>query len=306
MRILTGILLAAGLLAVSFHASAEPTPKKSAVPNDKGYVFSEDWFKPNIPTWETHLAHLKGVPNLNYLEVGPYEGRSFFWLLDNILTHPSTRATAIDIFESGDSKWYDPQFEHQFMRNLRASGRADKVTVIKGMSEDKLRELEVNSFDLIYIDGSHATADVLADLVLAWGLLKVGGIMIIDDFSWRSEWPFDLRPAFAINAFVSAYGHQIDILNPNQVVLRKKENRCLAVHYEGCSYLGNYMYDWRPPRRLIRSDGLKEVKITPAEHRMVEKIIRTKAFGDPDVVISKELRNDPAFIRLNEKLDLGL
>ena len=33
---------------------------------------------------------------------------------------------------------------------------------------------------VIYVDGSHVPQDVLTDAVMAWKLLKQGGIMILD------------------------------------------------------------------------------------------------------------------------------
>ena len=35
--------------------------------------------------------------------------------------------------------------------------------------------------DVVYIDGSHEYADVRADVVGMWPLLKVGGVMILHD-----------------------------------------------------------------------------------------------------------------------------
>ena len=36
-------------------------------------------------------------------------------------------------------------------------------------------------YDIIYIDGSHEARDVLEDAVLAYRLLKIGGLLIFDD-----------------------------------------------------------------------------------------------------------------------------
>lgn len=37
----------------------------------------------------------------------------------------------------------------------------------------------------MYIDGSHAAKDVIADAVLAWALLRPGGVLIFDGERWR-------------------------------------------------------------------------------------------------------------------------
>ena len=257
-----------------------------------------------------HLFHLQGQPNLQYLEVGPFEGRSFFWVMDNILTHPSTKATAIDVFETGTSAYYIGDFERRFRKNAKISGRDDDITIIKGYSQVELRSLELDSFDLIYIDGSHAANDVLADLVLSWGLLKEGGIMILDDYGWNAAWHFDLRPAFAINSFISVFSKEIDGLQKsrgsNQVFLRKKPNLCLKVHYEGCSYLGRYLYDWHEGGTLYRASDLQKVELTGREKKLVEEILRTKVMGTTELKVDPRLRGKPGFQALNKKLGLGL
>ena len=290
-------------------AEKRPTPDPNRYKHE--YNFGADWFWPSIPNWERNLAHMKGKPNLAYLEVGPFEGRSFFWLLDNIFMHATTRATAIDIFETGTSTWYIGEFEARFRKNAKISGREKDITIIKGYSQVELRSLPLESFDLIYIDGSHATNDVLADIVLSWGLLKNGGIIILDDYRWHADWPFDLRPAFAIRAFIAAYNKEIEALPQepmtDQVMLRKRPNRCLKVHYEGCSYLGKkYLYDWRGDGQLIHAETLMKIPLTPKEKRVVERILRTRYFGNIDFEIDEELRTVPAFQALNERLDLGL
>jgi predicted O-methyltransferase YrrM len=61
-------------------------------------------------------------------------------------------------------------------------------------------------FDLIYIDGSHAAADVMTDAVLSYLLLNVGGVILFDDYVWKpdeltpAEVPFDAIE-FVRNAF---------------------------------------------------------------------------------------------------------
>jgi hypothetical protein len=151
------ILMAIGLL-MFFNTTQAISSENTAKPDAK-YTFTSDWFSHNIPKWNRILSDMKGKPNLTYLEVGPYEGRSFLWVMDNILTHPSSKAIAIDTFD----KFYDNDFEKTFLDNLNRSGHKSKVKVIKGSSQQKLREIELNSIDLIYVDGDHGSRAVLMD-----------------------------------------------------------------------------------------------------------------------------------------------
>ncbi len=58
--------------------------------------FTADWFSSHIPHWERLLRPLAGQP-IQALEIGSYEGRSAVWLLQEILTHPESRLTCVDI-----------------------------------------------------------------------------------------------------------------------------------------------------------------------------------------------------------------
>ncbi len=193
----------------------DPTPSEVNSYYIKNYKFSQDWFTRAIPLWKEILAPFKGKPNINYLEIGVFEGMSAIWMLENILTAPTAKMTCIDIFQEN--------LRERFLANLRIAGFYWKVNIIKGRSQVELRRLPLNSFDIIYIDGSHTANDVLADAVLSWELLKPGGIMIFDDYMWEDEQPVELRPHIAIDSFISAFKNDIEILNQDyQLILRRK------------------------------------------------------------------------------------
>ena len=84
---------------------------KSEKHYQKEYNFSEDWFTGRLSTWKRVLLQFKGKSNLQYLEIGVYEGRSILWMLENVLTHPTSNATGIDIFPG--------QLKERFLDNLK-------------------------------------------------------------------------------------------------------------------------------------------------------------------------------------------
>jgi len=184
------------------------------------YDFSVDWFTYNVPIWERALAEFRGKPNVHYLEIGAYEGRSVVWMLENIATDQSARVTVVDVF--------DRPYKDKYFANLERTGAADKVTTIANFSQVALRSLPLDSFDIIYIDGSHAKEDVLEDAVLSWRLLKEGGILIFDDYRWAGcfvegtcDAPTDF-PKTAIDAFTQCFADHLEVMhNSYQVVLRK-------------------------------------------------------------------------------------
>ena len=160
-------------------AAASDTNKEQGFPEirqyyTKDYDFSLDdtfnGFIVQIPIWAKVLHAFKGKPDIHYLEIGVNQGRSAMWMLENILTHPTAKLTGIDLFPEGTD------FKEKYCNNLKLSGYAQKATTITGFSQIQLRNLPLNSFDIIYVDGDHRAAGVLADAVLSWDLLKPGGV----------------------------------------------------------------------------------------------------------------------------------
>jgi predicted O-methyltransferase YrrM len=202
---------------------AEQRTTPDSVAYKRAYDFTNNWFSANIPIWEKALAGYKGKADVHYLEVGVFEGRSALWTLENILTHPTARLTCIDLF--------DGPYKERFFANVERSGEAGKVAAIADYSQLALRKLPLNSFDIIYIDGSHSKDDVLEDAVLSWRLLKEGGIMIFDDYRWAgfyasgtSDAPTDYCKA-AIDRFVLTFDRDFEVIHNSYQILLKKRPR---------------------------------------------------------------------------------
>lgn len=187
----------------------------------KQYDFSNNMFSRNIPVWEKVLAPYKDKPDIHYLEIGVYEGRSAIWVLENILTHPSARLTSIDIFTG--------PYKEKYFANIERTGAANQVTTITAPSQIALRGLPLNSFDIIYVDGSHAKDDVLEDAVLSYRLLKGGGTLIFDDYLLAAflmdttlNAPTDF-PKAAIDPFLQCFEKHFTVIhNSYQLIVRKK------------------------------------------------------------------------------------
>jgi len=178
------------------------------------YEFTSDWFSWRASSWEKHFIHLAGCP-IQCLEIGSFEGRSAIWVVENLLSHPASRLTCIDIF-------YNAILEDRFERNIYATGRGERVVKLKGPSWRHLRPLPLDTFDLIYIDGSHHGRDVIEDAILCFRLLKSGGFLIFDDYRWAANPTFSVYPKDAIDAFLHLFQDQIDILHLDWLVILQK------------------------------------------------------------------------------------
>jgi len=176
------------------------------------YDFTRDWASRNFLVWEKALQPFKGQANIHYLEVGPFQGLTMVWMLENILTHPSAKATGIDI-----------NVRERYLNNLKKTGFADKVKTHEGMSQKELRKLTLDNFDIIYIDGSHRDEDVLEDAVLSWRLLKKGGILIFDDYRMSLSWDKKSGTQWPIKTFLEFYGKHFEIIHEDyQIILKKR------------------------------------------------------------------------------------
>jgi predicted O-methyltransferase YrrM len=179
------------------------------------YSFSQDYVSHHSLLWTRHLSELRGKEDVHLLEVGSYEGRSAIWLLENILTQPSSTITCVDMFRK---RMAEIRFDH----NVAVSGFSSRVTKVKGRSQEVLKLLRESSYNIIYIDGSHRAIDVQVDASLSWQLLKRGGIIIFDDYLWNLERPNEDRPQMAIDNFLSDFRLQLEILHKGyQVIVRK-------------------------------------------------------------------------------------
>jgi predicted O-methyltransferase YrrM len=302
------------LLLFSFtssHALADSNKEQSSPKPTRYYLnsynFSEDWFTENIPVWLKVLRPFKGKPDLHYLEIGIFEGRSAIWMLENILTHPSSRLTGIDIFPKG-TDW-----KEKYLSNLNISGFAHKATTIEGYSQTELKNLPVNSFDIIYIDGCHRADCALSDAVLSFELLKTGGILIFDDYQWKKWFPEELRPKIAIDSFVTAYRNYVKVVHRGyQVFIKKQEGPCASLPKPrslGCSPIGQYLYFWYfddTQNKLSHKETGESVKLSAKEKLFIERLATSKRFGETGLFLDKQMSKDKDFINLTERLKLDL
>ena len=263
------------------------------IPHGHGryYDFTADWFTGGrTEAWPKYLAPFASK-RVNYLEVGTFEGRSMVWMLDNVLLHPDSRATGVDI-----------EIKPRYLQNLNRSGSCDKVRNLQGRSQDVLRNLPKASYDIIYIDGSHVTQDVMVDAVLAFDLLKPGGLLIFDDYApliWL--WPKDIRPKQAIDAFVAGYRQHLESVIQNfQLMVRKREHICDSPT-ERLSAIGSYCYNWNS-KQLFRTTDRVAVELSETERKMIEAYTDAAPFPE----FTADLRARPEFEAMNKRLRLEL
>jgi hypothetical protein len=117
------------------------------------YRLTYDCFSSRIPQLQRDLEPFVGRPNLQFLEIGSFEGHSACWLLEHVLTHDTARLLCVDLFL--------PASKELFEHNLNLSGARQKVEVMAGRSQSVLWRLPLCHYDFMYVDGWHDPADVL-------------------------------------------------------------------------------------------------------------------------------------------------
>jgi predicted O-methyltransferase YrrM len=187
------------------------------------FEFTTDWITRFAGVWKQLLDRF---PPTRILEIGAYEGRTTAFLIEHCGAERDIELHCVDSWAGGVEHDRDamPMVEARFDRNVAlARARAPRTVDFhkhKAFSGDAMARLLADgrglSFDLIYVDGSHQAPDVLSDAVLAFMLLKVGGLLIFDDYLWSMDGP-DPRdhyqmPKPAIDAFVNIYHRKLNVL----------------------------------------------------------------------------------------------
>lgn len=191
-----------------------------------GKTFGYDWTSRHFPSWARLFARFKHVPT-QVIEIGSWEGRSALFFLNYL---PQSRLVCIDTFEGSEEHQAHPEafghdlpdIERRFDANLAPFGH--RLEKIKAPSAGALAELGIDGrrFHIAYIDGSHRSADVYRDGVLAWSMLHHGGVAIFDDYEWKYMPDPRSNPKLGIASFLQAFEGQYRVLSRGfQVALEK-------------------------------------------------------------------------------------
>ena len=167
-----------------------------------------------IPLWERLFQRVQWKPNAKHvaIEIGSHEGASALWWTANILKSPDSVLYCIDPWEQA------PERFDLFKKNIAESPDRGKIRTLRSRSFEALTGLirEGVRADFISVDGDHSARGALEDMVLAFRLLKVGGLMLCDDYQWVEDGraPGDLlaRPKMGIDAFSTIYADRISVI----------------------------------------------------------------------------------------------
>ena len=191
-----------------------------------------NWFNVSAKdNFEKFLAPLVGQDRLRFLQLGVYTGDASAWLCNNILIQQSSTLNDVDTWEGSDEEAHKAMdFNDVYSTYIEKTKKFSNVYHYQAKTFNFLIKQydatkSVPCYDFIYIDADHTTVGVLMDAELSWPLLKAGGIMAFDDYTWGTELPAELSPALGIDLFLARHEGEYKTLVINaQVWIQKNDN----------------------------------------------------------------------------------
>lgn len=197
------------------------------------YVFTNSWALQARPNWPYIISQFADNVPLTVIEIGAYEGQTTVFLADEFLSkRAGSMLYTIDPF-TGSEEHTQSEIADLFKRfsyNLMCCDHSNIIEVRKTMSHQGLIDLynEGVKADIVYVDGDHTSGTVMCDLALSWLILKPGGIVLCDDVHWNVFKEVQRTPRLAVDSFIHAHWHEIDLLDvpaARQCAFRKRAPR---------------------------------------------------------------------------------
>lgn len=190
-----------------------------------------NWFEQTARhNFEKFLTPLAGQEGLKFLQLGVYTGDASLWLRKNILTGSNAILQDVDTWQgSKESAHEEMDFGNVYETYRHKMSEYTNVWSYEGTTFNFLthitdcKECKTFYYDFIYIDADHTTVGVLMDAELSWGLLKPGGIMAFDDYTWGEGMPPELTPTLGIDLFLSRHEGEYETLVDNEQYWIKKK-----------------------------------------------------------------------------------
>ena len=184
-----------------------------------------NWFEQTAKhNFRKFLTPLAGQEYLHFLQLGVFTGDASVWLCENILTGNHCHLYDVDTWQGSDEEVHKSMdFVSVYDTYCQKTGHYHQIEKATQTTVEFLTHFNTNScFDFIYIDADHTTIGVLMDAELSWPLLKSGGIMAFDDYTWGEGMPPELTPTLGIDLFLSRHDGEYETLVVNEQYWIKK------------------------------------------------------------------------------------
>jgi GR25 family glycosyltransferase involved in LPS biosynthesis/predicted O-methyltransferase YrrM len=170
------------------------------------FQYTNDWFVRNIDISMKILKNIFVDKPVKVLEIGTHEGRSAIWMLENLCLLPGSTFTSVDPYCTDDTTSpVNTKTYKLFSHNINLSTQIEKFNQYIDYSYNIMPKLieEKKVYDIIYLDGSHLTEDVLQDAIYSHQMIQSNGIILFDDAGFDNNCTTAIKPA--IKQFLAKY-----------------------------------------------------------------------------------------------------
>ena len=155
------------------------------------------------------------------LEIGCFEGLSSVFFADNFLDNPSSSLTCVDPFltiNNNDHKQFLQNNEEiNFDFNISICKNSDRITIHK-ITSDIFFENNNQTYNFIYVDGSHEPDFIKRDMEKSFNILEKNGIMWMDDYGGGDG----IQIKNTMNDFLGKYTGQYELIHIGYQLAIKK------------------------------------------------------------------------------------
>ena len=188
-----------------------------------------NWFAQSAQyNFDVLLQRFIGEDNLRFLQLGAYTGDASLWMLENI---NNIELTDVDTWQGSNELAHESiNFDEVYEIYLEKISKYRKQVNVQRCTTTDYLLAQYGSdrplgeyFDFIYVDADHTTVGVLLDAELSWPLLKSGGVMAFDDYTWGTD-AMDprIKPKVGIDLFLHRHTGEYEILAINSQVWIEK------------------------------------------------------------------------------------
>lgn len=147
------------------------------------------WIHPRFQLTFQEILNITKHPNIQIIEVGSWLGLSTRIMAKELKDLGYGHVIAVDTWlgspEHYETEDLDLLFQ-KFISNTKQAGLQDYIYPFR-TSSGQAAQFMINKqiqADIIYIDAAHEYEPVKLDIELYWKILKPGGFMIFDDYTW--------------------------------------------------------------------------------------------------------------------------
>lgn len=184
-----------------------------------------NWFEVTAKeNFERFLLPLAGKDDLNFLQLGVFTGDASVWLCENVLTsNVGCNLYDVDTWQGSQEKDHESiDFDDVYDTYRKKTSHLRILKSTQTTTDFLKKDLKVK-YDFIYVDADHTTVGVILDGELSWPLLKSGGIMAFDDYTWHHHTGDPrLAPQVGIDLFLHRHMGEYELLAKNSQVWIKK------------------------------------------------------------------------------------